>query len=72
MLIVERTPFEKGASLKLSPENFWFYFFLIERDLDITGLFYYLYALYKGKNQIKVFGKWFGGKPFLRKGSPDN
>jgi len=27
MLIVERTPFEKGASLKLSPENFWFYFF---------------------------------------------
>jgi len=26
MLIVERTPFEKGASLKLSPENFWFYF----------------------------------------------
>ena len=72
MLIVERTPFEKGASLKLSPENFWFYFFLIERDLYITGLFYYLYALYKGKNQIKVFGKGLGGKPFLRKGSPDN
>ena len=61
MLIVERTPFEKGASLKLSPENFWFYFSP-----------YYLYALYKGKNQIKVFGKGFGGKPFLRKGFPDN
>jgi hypothetical protein len=49
-----------------------FIFPLIERDLYITGLFYYLYALYKGKNQIKVFGKGLGGKPFLRKGSPDN
>ena len=77
MLIVERTPFEKGASLKLSPENFWFYFSpyrapLIERVQVIKKTCNIQVALYKGKNQIKVFGKGLGGKPFLRKGSPDN
>ncbi len=70
MMIIERTPFEKGASLKLSPENFCFYFFRIGRDLYITGFFIACSRPIR-KNQIKVFGKGFGGNPFLRKGSPE-
>ena len=68
-LIIERTPFEKGASLKLSPENFHFCFFRIGR-LQKYRIFYINKCALSEKNQIKVFGKGFGGKPFLRKVPP--
>ena len=71
MLIIERTPFEKGASLKLSPENFRFVFSQMGRPCIMQG-FFILGTPYLRKNQIKVFGKWYGGEPFLRKGSPIN
>ena len=40
MFIIEGTPFEKGASLKLPPENFRFYFFRIGRKQVIYALQY--------------------------------
>jgi len=63
MLIVERTPFEKGASLKLSPENFCFYFSPYRARTGKKKTCNIQVALYKGKNQIKVFGKGFGVTP---------
>jgi hypothetical protein len=70
MLIIERTPFEKGAFLvSLSRPLIHFFY---NRAPQITcpsvhiteGLFY-------RKNQLKVFGKGFGEEPFLRKVFPD-
>ena len=59
-LIIERTPFEKGASLKLSTENFHFCFFRIGR-LQKYRIFYINKCALSEKKQIKVFGKGFGG-----------
>ena len=63
---------KKGLLSNSLPKTSGFIFSLIERDLYITGLFYCLYALYKGKNQIKVFGKGFGGEPSSERFPPIN
>ena len=70
MLIIERTPFEKGASLKLSPENFRFVFFSDRAFLhNVMGFFIMSNALSEKKTDKSLWkGVW--GITFPQKGFP--
>ncbi len=70
MLIIERTPFEKGASLKLSPENFRFYFFPDSARPVYLQVFFIIIRALSGKKSDKSLWKGVRGITFPQKGFP--
>ena len=63
-MVLPQTPFLKLLSLNFAPDR--------ALSIQSKNLKFTWSALSGAKFQFKVFGRGYGGEPFLRKVSPDN